>query len=129
LTGYLPDEFRKTVKRAVEEIDELGDFTKQMTEDPVHGADFNDSPTLQFQASGTNRVIAEVTANESGFDIYYLNQEGKMGRAGGGIVYSDGRFHYGHGGSSYYDDWESDDVIDLLNRRVGGAYRAWIESD
>lgn len=128
LTGYLPAEFRETVKRAVNEIDSIGDFEKRMTEDPVYGEDFQDTPTLQFRAVKTNKVIAEVTASETGFTVYYLNQDGKMATTGGGLVYSDGRLSYGQGNGDYYDDWEGDDVIELLNRRVAGAYRAWVES-
>lgn len=128
LTGYLPEEFRETIERAIDEIDTIGEFDKQMTEDPVFGPDYQDNPTVQFRATKTNKVIAEVTASESGFTIYYLNQNGGMAKTGGGIVYSDGDIVYGHGKGSYYDDWDSDDVIDLVNRRVSGAYRAWVAS-
>jgi predicted CopG family antitoxin len=128
LTGFLPQEFRDTVERAVEEIDSIGDLEKQITENPVHGPDYNDSPTLQFRAADRNEVIAEVTANEDGFEVYYLNQEGVMSTTGGGLRYSDGSMSYGYGSGSYFDDWDANDVIDEVQKRVTGSYRTWVEN-
>lgn len=128
LTGFLPQEFRETVERAVEEIDAIGDFEKQITENPVHGPDYNDNPTLQFRATATNEVIAEVTADEDGFEVYYLSQEGVMSATGGGLRYSDGTVSYGYGSGDYYDHWDADDVIDEVRKKATGSYRTWVEN-
>lgn len=126
LTGYLPEELQETVRRVVDEIESLGDFTRQMTEDPIHGIDSNNSPTIQFNAN--NRVIAEVTASENGFTVYYLNQERTMSTTGGGTHHTNsGDIAYGHGKGSFYDHWDADDVIESVSRKVSGAYNTWVE--